>query len=339
MKFTRSKNKIKSIGKRILGTLIELWFITLKPKFDDAVDRIVDMILSIPSVSIHVLIRVYEIIFLPIIIMIDDMFEKVGNTKTVKRIKTDFKINKIIMMNRFKYFKIRKKKHVRIRERKRIDPEVSSAVSILVVIVITMAVMSWCDLNNNNKYINEVNNSVNDEFIEETTIHQMRKYGIDNQSITTISSPNIVTEMTTTTTTVVTEEETVIVEEEEVITETEPIQTEQVIEEHQIEHPISDVINDDTINDLSSMTLLGNLRITGYVATGNRTANGEIPYVGGVAINRSYGLPYGTKIYIDGMGYFVINDTGCKTGVVDVFCNTVAECYALTSYADIYIVN
>lgn len=86
-------------------------------------------------------------------------------------------------------------------------------------------------------------------------------------------------------------------------------------------------------------TYLGNLRITGYVATGNLTASGETPYVGGVALNQSYGLAYGTRIYIEGFGEYIVNDTGCAYGVVDVFCNTVEECYALTSYADVYIMN
>lgn len=82
---------------------------------------------------------------------------------------------------------------------------------------------------------------------------------------------------------------------------------------------------------------LGNMRITGYVATGNATASGEMPYVGGVALSTAYGIPYGTRIYIDGFGEYIVNDTGCAYGVVDVFCNTIDECYALTSYADVYL--
>ncbi len=95
----------------------------------------------------------------------------------------------------------------------------------------------------------------------------------------------------------------------------------------------------DDSNSNGNMTYLGNLRITGYVATGSPTASGDMPYVGGIAMSRSYGLPYGTTIYIEGLGYYTLNDTGCATGVVDVFCNSVSECYALTSYADVYVVN
>ena len=95
----------------------------------------------------------------------------------------------------------------------------------------------------------------------------------------------------------------------------------------------------EAVSQQEGMTLIGNLRITGYVDTGNRTASGEYPYVGGVAMNRGYGLPYGTKIYIEGLGTYTLNDTGCRYGVVDVFCNTEAECYALTSYANVYVIN
>lgn len=98
---------------------------------------------------------------------------------------------------------------------------------------------------------------------------------------------------------------------------------------------------ENTYSDSESgdMTLLGNLYITGYVETGNPTASGVYPYVGGVAMSTSYGLPYGTTIYIEGLGYYTLFDTGCNYGVVDVFCNTVDECYALTSWRNVYVVN
>lgn len=323
MKFTRIGNKIKSIGKRILGIFIELWFITLKPNIDSIIDKIILLILD----TLH---RIYDTIFLPIIIMIDDMFKKIDKVKFVKKVNTDFKIMGIVILNRFKYFKRRKRK--RVKERKHIEPEVASAVSMIAVIAITMIVMSMFDMNNHQR-VKDVNNSMNTGYNEETSVYQMKKYGVDGQSSITTSSPIV----TSTTTVVTVEEETIIIE--ETVTETEPVQTEPVIEETPIIYSETEVINDTIIDDKSSMTLLGNLKLTGYVATGNKTANGEIPYVGGVAMSRSYGLPYGTEIYIEGFGNFVINDTGCKTGVVDIFCNTVEECYALTSYANVYIVN
>lgn len=128
----------------------------------------------------------------------------------------------------------------------------------------------------------------------------------------------------------------------EPIIETEPI-VEEVVEESSTEESIDPPIVEEepaAIEETEpvSMTYLGNLYITGYVATGNPTASGVYPYVGGVAMSRSYGLPWGTTIYIDGLGYYTLFDTGCSYGVVDVFCNTIPECYDLTSWRDVYIV-
>ena len=95
----------------------------------------------------------------------------------------------------------------------------------------------------------------------------------------------------------------------------------------------------DTYNESGNMTLLGNLRITGYVETGYPTASGVYPYVGGVAMSTSYGIPYGSTIYIEDLGYYTLFDTGCAYGVVDVFCDTVDECYELTSWSNVYVVN
>lgn len=110
-----------------------------------------------------------------------------------------------------------------------------------------------------------------------------------------------------------------------------------VVEEPQPVYEEIEEPTDQIYEETSDRVYLGNMRITGYVATGNATASGEMPYVGGVALSTSYGIPYGTRIYIDGFGEYVVNDTGCAYGVVDVFCNTIDECYALTSYADVYL--
>lgn len=117
----------------------------------------------------------------------------------------------------------------------------------------------------------------------------------------------------------------------EVVFEEPTSETEEVIEEEQ---PI-----EEEIPSTENMTYLGNLRITGYVATGNPTASGPYPYVGGVAMSSSYGLPWGTKIYIEGLGTFELFDCGCDYGIVDVFRNSIPECYALIPYADVYVIN
>ena len=128
----------------------------------------------------------------------------------------------------------------------------------------------------------------------------------------------------------------------EPIIETEPVV--EVVEESSTEESIDPpIVEEEPVaveeTEPVSMTYLGNLYITGYVATGNPTASGPYPYVGGVAMSRSYGFEWGTTIYIDGLGYYTLFDTGCSYGVVDVFCNTIPECYDLTSWRDVYVVN
>jgi 3D (Asp-Asp-Asp) domain-containing protein len=80
----------------------------------------------------------------------------------------------------------------------------------------------------------------------------------------------------------------------------------------------------------------GNARtfyITGYTATGSRTATGTWPHWGTVAVDRQT-IPLGSTVYIQGLGIFHAEDTG--GGVignhVDVFVNSAAEAYQLTGY-------
>ena len=90
-------------------------------------------------------------------------------------------------------------------------------------------------------------------------------------------------------------------------------------------------------------TYLGNFRITGYVATGSKTASGAWPSAGKtIAMNKTQmnnlGLKYGDQIRIDGLGTYTLEDCGCKSGRIDVFCSSVSACYALPSYCDAYLV-
>lgn len=60
-------------------------------------------------------------------------------------------------------------------------------------------------------------------------------------------------------------------------------------------------------NPKDGMTYLGNWKITAYAATGNPCANGQYPTVGyTVACNA---LPFGSRIYIDGVGIRTVEDT------------------------------
>ena len=166
------------------------------------------------------------------------------------------------------------------------------------------------------------------------------------QSATTTTTSEITTTTTAATTTSSTTIYPMVSSEEVINTESIIPATEAPIEQEEIIAPTEAAAIEDTEQQIESveaasdeqMTYIGNLKITGYVATGNPTASGEYPYIGGVAMSRNYDLPFGSTIYIEGLGYYTVNDTGCKYGVVDVFCGNVNECYDLTSYADVYLV-
>jgi 3D (Asp-Asp-Asp) domain-containing protein len=88
---------------------------------------------------------------------------------------------------------------------------------------------------------------------------------------------------------------------------------------------------------------MGTCWVTGYdhCATccgkaGQPTASGVWPEVGRtVAMCSNY--PFGTKIYIQGLGYYTVEDRGVKgDGKVDIFCNNHSECYALTGWYEVY---
>ena len=65
-------------------------------------------------------------------------------------------------------------------------------------------------------------------------------------------------------------------------------------------------------------TPIGTYQLTAYIATGNRCASGVYPTVGRTVACNS--LPLGTRIYIEGYGEYVVEDTGGMAGnVIDVF--------------------
>lgn len=87
----------------------------------------------------------------------------------------------------------------------------------------------------------------------------------------------------------------------------------------------------------SSDGYLGTYRCTGYVATGNACASGVMPESGVTIASNS--LPMGTRVYIEGIGERVVQDTGgMDVGTLDIFCNSVDECYAITGNYDVYII-
>lgn len=186
-------------------------------------------------------------------------------------------------------------------------------------------------------YIRDIptKNEVHDEEVVNNAqiaiVHPVEAITInDSDPIETINETvaiDTTTESTTThTTTVVTTSTDASTTSEEVTTDETTTTVEEVVTE--------------TVDEV----YLGNFRITGYVATGCKTASGTWPAAGRtIAMNKSQmnslGLKYGDQIRVDGLGTYTLEDCGCKSGRIDVFCNSVKECYALPSYLDAYLVN
>ena len=199
---------------------------------------------------------------------------------------------------------------------------------------------------------------------EETTIVSTTT-SVDTTSTSTSTTATTMTETSTTTNTTATSEtveETEVVEEEFVgpteqqpaynlhVQETEPF----VVKETYIETTTTAVTTTvetttveetEVVEETANETYLGNFRITGYIADpGAKTASGTIPCsTRTIAMNKTQfknlGLKYGDKIRVDGIGTFILEDCGCASGRIDIFRDSEAACYALTPYADAYLVN
>lgn len=86
------------------------------------------------------------------------------------------------------------------------------------------------------------------------------------------------------------------------------------------------------------MSFVGTYQLTAYIATGNCTASGAYPTVGHTVACNS--LPLGTRIYIEGYGEYVVEDTGgMGGGVIDVFVGSYGEAINFgRRSADVYII-
>lgn len=105
---------------------------------------------------------------------------------------------------------------------------------------------------------------------------------------------------------------------------------------------------DSTVSDAPSsggMTYLGTYFVTGYDIcveccgnTNGITASGAVASVGCTVASNDF--PFGTVLYIEGIGYRTVEDRGgMSSGVLDVLCNNHDECYAITGSYQVYIVN
>lgn len=97
----------------------------------------------------------------------------------------------------------------------------------------------------------------------------------------------------------------------------------------------------------SNMTYQGKFFITGYDPycahccgkANGITASGTKATVGRtIAASKKY--PFGTKLYIEGYGTYVVEDRGVKGNVIDVVAESHEACYKLTKHnVDVYVVN
>lgn len=73
---------------------------------------------------------------------------------------------------------------------------------------------------------------------------------------------------------------------------------------------------------------VGIFETTAYTHTGNRTKTGTWPKVGTIAVDPTV-IPLGTKMFIQGYGWGVAEDTGglIKGNIIDLFMETEDECW------------
>lgn len=104
-----------------------------------------------------------------------------------------------------------------------------------------------------------------------------------------------------------------------------------------------EVIEPDEIAEESpeeELEYLGTFEMTAYEWTGNPCANGNYPEVGYTVACNS--LPLGTTVYIEGVGYRVVEDRGAEwhgSNWMDLYLGDVDSCYEWgVRSVDVYIV-
>jgi len=88
------------------------------------------------------------------------------------------------------------------------------------------------------------------------------------------------------------------------------------------------VVEEETVIQEPEMEYLGTFEMTAYEWTGNPCANGNYPEVGYTVACNS--LPLGTVVYIEGVGYRVVEDRGADwhaSNWMDLYLGDVSACY------------
>lgn len=89
---------------------------------------------------------------------------------------------------------------------------------------------------------------------------------------------------------------------------------------------------------------LGNYRITGYDPncahccgkSDGITSSGAVAKPGYTIAMKD--MPFGTKIYIEGLGTFEVQDRGVGSGVIDIALSGHQACYAVTGRYDVWVI-
>lgn len=113
-----------------------------------------------------------------------------------------------------------------------------------------------------------------------------------------------------------------------------------------VENSIEQVEETNQNNSNSNLEYIGNFRITGYdpycvhccgKADGITSSGRKAVYNYSVGCNS---LPLGTELYIEGYGYYRVDDRGGMAGdLIDIACESHAACYNVTNYnIPVYIV-
>lgn len=131
-------------------------------------------------------------------------------------------------------------------------------------------------------------------------------------------------------------ESTIIIKESELEKNSEPVQAETPSVEGVAR---IDATPEEIAETESHMTYVGHYELTAYEWTGNPCANGNYPTAGYTVACNS--LPLGTRIYIDGYGYYTVEDTGgMSDNVVDIYMGDYDTCIQFGRQGgDVYIVD
>ena len=99
-------------------------------------------------------------------------------------------------------------------------------------------------------------------------------------------------------------------------------------------------VESEETEETESRTYLGTYKVTAYAETGNPCANGNYPTTDYTIACNS--LPFGSKVYIDGVGYRTVEDRGAswhKDEWIDLYLGDVNSCIQWgVQYKDIFLV-